>query len=403
MKVLYIDVVCKSGSTGKIVHELYTAANQAGDTAAVCYGRGAKVEGENVYKFGLDWETVAHAALTRLTGLTGCYSYFSTRRLLRFIDEFKPDIIHLHEPHAYFMNLKPFFNYVKAHKIPLVYTFHCEFAFTGKCGFTNECERWKNGCGNCQRLNEYPKSAFLDFTSKMWRDKQELLTGLNMLICTPSKWLAGRVKESFLSEYDVRVVPNGIDTNVFCQKDYAHLRKSHGLGDEKVVLAVAPGILEDTRKGGAEVLKLAESMRDEKVRFFLIGADKSAENLPENVTVIQRTENQQELATYYSMADVFVICSKMENLPTTCLEALCCGTPVAGYDAGGTAETAPEGLGLFCRYGDTAALRENVKALLDNPPEPEAFAALRERYSSAHMYAEYDKIYHEVIDKENSL
>lgn len=398
MRILYVDVVCKSGSTGKIVYELYSAVNAAGDTAAVCYGRGAAVEGENIYKFGLDRETLLHAALTRITGLTGCWSYFSTKRLLRFIDEFKPDIIHLHEPHAYFLNIKPLFEYIKAHNIPLVYTFHCEYAYTGKCGFANDCERWKTGCGHCPRLKEYPKSAFLDFTAKMWRDKRKMLAGLNMTICTPSKWLADRVKASFLADYDVRVVPNGIDTEVFRPTDYAELKKRHGLNDEKVVLAVAPKILEDPRKGGAEVLKLAESMREENVRFFIIGADKPAENAPENVCVIQRTENQRELAAYYSMADIFVICSDMENLPTTCLEALCCGTPVAGYDAGGTAETAPEGLGLFCPYGDTQALRENVKALLDSSVQPEDFAAVRERCSSAHMYGEYSKIYRQIMD-----
>lgn len=398
MRILYINSVYRRGSTGKIVHELYTAANAAGYTAAVCYGRGAKIDGENVYKFGIDRETVLHAALTRVTGLTGCYSYFSTRRLLRFIDEFKPDIIHLHEPHAYFVNIKPLFNYIKAHKIPLVYTFHCEFAFTGKCGFSNDCERWKTGCGNCPRLGEYPKSVFADFTAKMWRDKREMLAGQNMIICTPSKWLEDRASKSFLSEYPIRVVPNGIDTALFAPSNYDGLKKRHGLTDEKIVLAVAPGILTDTRKGGAEVLKLAESMRDENIRFFLIGADKPAENVPENVTVIQRTENQKELAAYYSMADVFVICSKMENLPTTCLEALCCGTPVAGYDAGGTAETAPEGLGLFCRYGDTTALRENVKSLLNVPPAQETFDAVRRKYSVEQMYAEYEKIYGEMLN-----
>ncbi|MBP3538479.1 MAG: glycosyltransferase [Oscillospiraceae bacterium] len=400
MRILYINSVYRRGSTGKIVHELYTAANAAGHTAAVCYGRGAEVEGENVFKFGLDWETVAHAALTRVTGLTGCYSYFSTRRLLRFIDEFKPDIIHLHEPHAYFVNIKPLFNYVKAHKIPLVYTFHCEFAFTGKCGKTSGCERWKTGCGNCAGIKEYPKTMFFDFTAKMWRDKREMMAGQDMVICTPSKWLANMVAESFLGGYTVRVVPNGIDTELFRPVDYQEIKTRHGLTDEKIVLSVAPGMLSNPHKGGAEVLKLAESMRNENVHFFLIGADKPEENVPENVTVIQHTENQKELAAYYSMADVFVICSDMETYPTTCLEALCCGTPVAGYDAGGAAETAPDGLGLFCRYGDTATLRENVTALLNNPPEAAAFESVRERCASAWMYAEYEKIYHDILNKD---
>lgn len=401
MRVLYIDSVCKSGSTGKIVYALYTAVNENGGEAAVCYGRGADVDEKNIFKFGLRWETALHAALTRVTGLTGCYSFFSTRRLLRFMDSFKPDIVHLHEPHAYFVNLKPLFEYIRAKNIPLVYTFHCEFAYTGKCGFANSCDRWQTGCGECPQLGEYPKTMFFDFTAKMWREKRALLTGQRMLVCTPSEWLAERVRQSFLSGFDVRVVRNGIDTALFRPRPYAHLRERHGLTDERVVLAVAPYIME-ARKGGRDVLRLAESMKDDNVRFIIIGVDDMNESFPDNVIALGRTENQQELAEYYSMADVFVICSAMENFPTTCLEALCCGTPVAGFASGGTAETAPAPLGRFCAPSDICALRDNVRALLAAPPAAQEFDAARERYSMGRMYAEYDKIYRALLEKNSA-
>lgn len=397
MRILYIDSVCKSGSTGKIVYSLYTAMNARGDVAAVCYGRGNEVAEENIFKFALDWETALHAALTRLTGYTGCFSFFSTRRLLRFIDEFRPDIIHLHEPHAYFVNLRPLFEYIRAHDIPLVYTFHCEFAYTGKCGFANECTLWRAGCaGACPQLREYPKALFFDHTERMCAEKKRLLSGLNMTICTPSKWLAERVGQSFLKEYDVRVVPNGIDTALFAPRPYDALKARCGIGEEKVVLAVAPYMM-DERKGGRDVLRLAESMRDDNVRFILIGVDDLTESFPDNVTALGRTENQQELAAYYSMADVFVICSRMENLPTTCLEAIACGTPVAGFAVGGTAETAPAPLGRFCEYGDIDALRDNVRSLLAAPPPAAEFDAARRRISSARMFEDYSAIYAEML------
>lgn len=398
MRVLYIDSMCKSGSTGKIVYQLYTAIREQGGEAAVCYGRGAEVREENIFKFALDWETALHAGLTRLTGLTGCYSFFSTKRLIRFIDEFKPDIIHLHEPHAYFVNIKPLFEYIRGHEIPLVYTFHCEFAYTGKCGYANDCNLWQNGCkGKCPQLREYPKTLFFDFTEKMSREKRNLLTGLNMTVCSPSQWLADRAEMSFLSDYNVRVIPNGIDTEVFSPRPYEHLKKRHGLTDEKIVLAVAPNIMQDARKGGREVLKLAESMKEENVKFILIGVDDLTEKFPDNVIALGRTENQQELAEYYSMADVFVICSSMENLPTTCLESVCCGTAVAGYDVGGTAETAPASLGRFSTAGDIEALKANVIKLLKNPPEKGAFDAQRKIFSAAHMYESYSEIYREML------
>lgn len=397
MRILYIDVLCKSGSTGKIVYELYTRARADGHEAAVAYGRGAKLEEENIFKFGLDWETAFHALMTRVTGWTGCFSPISTRRLLKYMDQFKPDIVHLHEPHAYFLNLKPFFNYLSRHKIPLVYTFHCEFAFTGKCGHPLGCENWKTGCGNCPNLRDYPKTLFFDHTAAMLRDKLALLGKQKMIVTSPSQWLADRTAQSMLN-CDIRVIKNGIDTeNVFYPRSFEHLRIRHGLDNEKVVLAVAPGLM-NQHKGGQYVLKLAERFRGENIKFFLVGLDNNEldRDFPENVIALGRTENQAELAEYYSMADCFVICSDMETLPTTCLEAVCCGTPVVGFDVGGTAETAPAPLGLFCDYGDMDALENNLRRMLNNPPASGEIEKLREKYSPEHMYREYIELYKEV-------
>lgn len=400
MRILYLDVLCKSGSTGKIIYELHTRAKADGHVSAACHGRGREVEEENIFKFALDWETAFHALMTRFTGLTGCFSPISTRRLIKYMDAFKPDIVHLHEPHAYFINLRPFFDYLARHNIPLVYTMHCEFAFTGKCGHPLQCENWRTGCGNCPNLRDYPKTLFFDFTAKMLAEKLELLNKQRMVITSPSAWLAGRIKESLLENKDVRVIPNGIDTeSIFYPRSFEHLKQKHALKGEKIVLAVAPGIMSE-HKGGAEVLRLAESFRDKNVKFILIGmsAEEAQGSFPANVIPLARTEDQQELAAYYSMADCFVICSDMENLPTTCLEAVCCGTPVAGYDVGGTAETAPAPLGLFCSYGDIEALGKNVLELLASPPDKTAFERAREGFSSKAMYEAYMKIYKEMLD-----
>ena len=401
MKVLQINSVCKKGSTGKIAYELYKRGNEAGHEFAVCYGRGKKIEEERVFKFGLDLETVFHALMTRLTGYTGCFSPLSTRRLISFIDGFQPDIIHLHEPHAYFLNLKPFFEYLGEKKIPLVYTFHCEFAYTGKCGYSYDCDRFEKGCGNCPRLAEYPKTAGPDHTAAMHKAKKKLLERQNMLIVCPSRWLAERSKRSFLKGFDTRVIKNGIDTeNTFYPRskdEYAHLLKLHGMENEKIVLAVAPSFISDKRKGAEYVLRLARRMTGQNVRFILIGVDAEIEDKPENVIALGRTENQQELAEYYSMADCFVICSEMENLPTTCLEAVCCGTPVVGFDVGGTAETAPEPIGLFGPYGDMDALEKNLLTMLGRSPKQSEFAQFRQEYSSVRMFGEYSKIYKELL------
>jgi len=258
------------------------------------------------------------------------------------------------------------------------------------------------GCGSCPRLREYPKTIGPDRTAAMHAQKKKLLEGQNMLIVCPSRWLAERSKKSFLKKFDTRVIKNGIDTeNVFYPRtrdEYAPLLKLHGIENEKIVLAVAPCFITDKRKGAEYVLKLARRVAGKGIRFIMVGVDAGIEEPPENVIALGRTENQQELAAYYSMADCFVICSDMENLPTTCLESVCCGTPVVGFDAGGTAETAPAPVGLFGPYGDMDALEKNLLTMLENKPAEGEFEKLRQEYSSAHMYEEYSKLYKEFLD-----
>lgn len=272
-KILLIDVNCKNSSTGKIVYDLYQNLKREGREAAVCYGRGEKVQGHNIYKFGLDWETNIHAALARVTGYNGYFSHFSTQRLIKFIEEYKPDIIHIHELHAYFVNIKPLLNYIKKKGIPVVWTFHCEYMYTGKCGHANECKKFQTECHNCPALKEYPKSLFFDCTRKMFRDKKKLLSDFDMTIVTPSKWLADRVKLSFLKNKKLRIINNGIDSSIFYKMDGSKIKKQLGIPEEnKVVLTVAPNIMSEA-KGGNWVVKLAEKMQGENISFVLVGAN----------------------------------------------------------------------------------------------------------------------------------
>lgn len=364
MKVLLIDVNCKNSSTGKIVYDLYTEVNKSGHTAAICYGRGSKINEPNIYKFSSNIEMYTHALLTRLTGMTGYFSYFATRNLIKFMDKFKPDVVHLHELHAYFVNIAPIVNYLKEKKIKTVWTFHCEFMYTGKCGYAYECEKWKSECGHCSQVKEYPSSLLFDFTKKMFKDKKRLLDDFNNLtIITPSKWLADRVKQSFLSDRDIRVIHNGIDTlNIFYPRDYGHLKEKHNITDEKIVLSVAPNLMSE-RKGGKWVIELAKLLKNEKIKFILIGVDDINEKFDENIIALGRTENQHVLAEYYSMADITVLTSAKETFSLVCAESLACGTPIVGFDSGAPREIAPEGYGIFVPYGEIEKMKNIIASI----------------------------------------
>lgn len=271
-RVLLIDVNCKFSSTGKIVYNLFKGLKEDGREAAICYGRGDEIHEEGIYKFGLDWETNIHAGLARITGYNGCFSPLSTKRLIAYIEKFQPDVIHIHELHAYFVNIKPLLEYIKKRKIKVVWTFHCEYMYTGKCGYTYDCKKYVSGCDNCPAIKEYPKSILFDKTKQMYLIKKKLLEDMDVEIITPSKWLADRVKLSFLKDKKIRVIHNGIDINIFHPMNVDDLKKQLNISPkDKVVIAIAPDIMIE-RKGGKQVLKLAKSMIDQSVVFVLVGA-----------------------------------------------------------------------------------------------------------------------------------
>ena len=396
MKILLVDVNCKNSSTGKIVYDLYEKLNADGMEAAICYGRGPLVKEKNIFKFGLDFETCFHAGLSRLTGLNGCFSLFSTLRLINFVKKFKPDVIHIHELHAYFINIKKFLNFIKKLKAKIVWTFHCEYMYTGKCGHSNECDKWKIECKKCPLLHSYPKSLFFDFTKRMFGTKKNVLSNLDFTIVTPSNWLLNRVKESFLKDKKALVIHNGIDTtNLFFPREDSEiqsLKDKYKLNGKRIVLSVAPDIMSEN-KGGEKVIEISKSFINTDVQFVLVGI-KNEFSAPNNVTLIKRTSNQVELAHWYSMANVFLICSKRENFPTTCLEAVCCGTPIVGFDAGGAKETAPYPFGKFVEYGDIDSAVKEIETFLSLKSKPFGIREFGDKnYSKKNMYLAYKQIY----------
>lgn len=400
MKIALIDVNYSKSSTGKILKDLKYYFESRGNNVLACFGRGDPVNETSVIKVSSDIETYIHAGLTRLTGYTGGFSYFSTKKLIQELSTFKPDIVHLHELHGYYVDLYEVVEWLIDNNIPVVWTFHCEFMYTGKCGHAYDCVKWKHGCGKCPALADYP-AAFFDRTASMYVKKKNLFSDFDKLkIVTPSSWLLNRVKQSFLSDKDSRVIHNGIDTtNVFYPRKSIPNKLVSFDFSKPTVLAVAPYILDES-KGGEWVITLAERFGLE-MNFILVGVDDLTRIYPKNVFVFARTSDQSELAEFYSVADLFLICSKRENFPTTCLEALACGTPVIGFDGGGAHETAPPPYGKFVEYGNLDKLERIIRdhcAKLDMLADYELCRAFAVRsYAKEVMAENYFKLYLESI------
>lgn len=348
MKIFQINTVCGTGSTGRIAVDIAHVLEKEGHECCIAYGRGNAPSDVDSFRIDSKKEVYLHAALSRFTDAQGLYSTSATERLIQKIRDYDPDIIHLHNIHGYYLNYKVLFQFLSRYNKPIVWTLHDCWAFTGHCAYFDyvHCDRWKTECHDCPQKNTYPTSWLLDRSQENFRLKKSLFTGIkNLTIVTPSHWLAGLVKQSFLKEYPVEVIHNGIDLNVF-KPTHSDFRKRYHLEDKKIILGVASPWT--PRKGLKDFIKLAELL-DEETRIVLVGLnDKQIKSLPENIIGIKRTNNPQELAGIYTTADVFFNPTYEDNYPTTNLEALACGTPVVTYNTGGSPESA----------GDTAVIIE---------------------------------------------
>ena len=341
MKILQINSVCGRQSTGKIAASIKKELNRNGHTCVIAYGEENSIVDADDYHIGSEKDRYIHGVYTRMLDAHGFASQKATQRLIHFIENFKPDIIHLHNLHGYYLHVESLFRFLKAYKVPVVWTLHDCWPFTGHCTYFSfiGCEKWKEVCNNCPQHMEYP-SSILDRSEKNFRLKKELFSEIeNLTIVTPSYWLKSLVKQSFLQKHNCVVIPNGIDINVF-RKRNSSLREKYRLEGKKIILGVAS--VWNTRKGLPYFCELAHIL-DDSYQIVLIGlSKKQIIELPKEILGISNTENQVQLAQWYSTADVFVNPTLEDNYPTTNIESIACDTPVITFDTGGSGESAAQ-------------------------------------------------------------
>lgn len=397
MRIVQINGGAK-GSTGKIMMGIAEVARAQGHevmcaSPITTTNRNAG-EDCGYYRIGTFNSRRVNVALARITGFNGCFAWFETYKLLKKIDEFKPDIIHLHNLHDSYINLPMLFSYIKKHNVPTVWTLHDCWSFTGQCPhFTiAKCDRWKAGCHNCPQYKEYPASLY-DNTKKMWQLKKKWFTGVkNMTIVTPSEWLAGLAKESYLKEYPIQVINNGIDLDVF-KPTHSNFREQYGIpGDKYIVLGVS--FAWGYRKGLDCFAEMAEKLGD-KYQIVLVGTDGEIDkNLPKNIISIHRTQNQKELAEIYSTADVFAMPTREENYPTVNMEAIACGTPVVTFNTGGSPEMLNEKVDRVVPVDDVNKMMSEIRKICENMRlSSEAFRSKAKEYIMEDRFLEYIDLY----------
>ena len=326
------------------------------------YPKAIKINDKFYYKL--------QALKSRIYGNLGFNSKNATKKIITILEKTNPDVIHLHNLHGHNVNLQMLFCYFKKRSnIKIIWTFHDCWAFTGHCPHFAmvKCDKWKSGCYKCPQYSIYPKSLF-DNSKKMYALKKRLFTGVeNMTIVTPSEWLAGLVKQSFLKDYPVKVINNGINLSVFKPTE-SDFREKYGISaDKKILLGVAFGW--GVRKGLDVFIELYNRLSAEKYQIVLVGTDKKTDKqLPKGIISIHRTQNQTELAEIYSAADLFVNPTREDNYPTVNMESIACGTPVLTFRTGGSPEMVTEKTGSVVDCDDIAALESEVKRICETSP-----------------------------------
>lgn len=396
MKILSINLGNFS-STGSIAQGIKQKAEQSGIEYILAYPFDIhnKVSQKDDWVIGNRFGRNCSVALGMLTGFNGCFSLFSTIKLLCRMNRYCPDILHFHNLHNNYINLPLLFRYVKKKRIKVVWTLHDCWSFTGQCPYFDMvgCDKWKTGCYSCPKYTEYPK-ALVDNTKRMWRLKKKWFNGVeNLTIVTPSVWLADLVKQSFLSSYPVQVINNGIDLNVFKPAD--DVKKRYGWSSNKIVLGVAFDW--GKRKGMDVFVKLAHRLPQD-YKIVLVGIDESVQqDLPSNILALGRTRSQQELAEIYSAADVFVNPTREENYPTVNMEAVACGTPVITFKTGGSSEILDDTCGSVVDRDDVDSLeKEIVRICSEKPYSKGACIKKAEEFDKTKRFREYLKLYERI-------
>ena len=411
MKILQINTVFPYGSTGKIVECIHDTLMHENDfESVVVYGNGKSLHKKNIYKIGNVILGKYNALLSRITGVMYGGCFFSTNKLIGIIKKEKPDIVHLHCLNGHFVNIYRLVTWLKKHSIKTVLTLHAEFMYTGGCGHSIDCNQWstRNGCGHfgCPRYRSDMHSWFFDRSRTMWKRMKKAFDGFNdnLLVVSVSPWLMERAKRSpIFEDKKHEVILNGVNTDVFHFYDTSELRSQMGLNGVKVIFHATPSFDDNINniKGGYYVLKLAEKMLDENVKFVVAGNYPEGLNVPPNVILLGKVSDQEQLAKYYSMADVTLLTSKKETFSMVTAESLCCGTPVVGFKAGAPEQIAIPEYSSFVDFGDIESLHEEMKKFLAKSfLKIDIELTSNRKYAKQTMIQNYIDIYNELDNKQ---
>ncbi|PUB28533.1 glycosyltransferase involved in cell wall biosynthesis [Elizabethkingia sp. YR214] len=404
MKILQLNVVSNSGSTGRIAESIGKYIVIGNGESHIAYGRyGNPSSFSKTYRIGDKFDIYMHVLKTRFFDRHGFASKTATKRLIQEIDVIKPDLIQLHVIHGYYLNIEILFHYLSNLNIPIVWTFHDCWAFTGHCSHfvSIDCQKWQTHCNRCELISAYPKS-YTDNSYSNFLKKRDLFNSVkNLTIVSPSSWILSEVNKSFFKGVRTVLINNGINLEKFKPILSNFLKLKFNFAKEIIILGVASTW--DKRKGIDDFLRLAKKL-DDRYRIIMVGlTEEQINKLPPDIIGITKTESIEELAEYYSVADVFFNPTYEDTFPTTNIEALACGTPVVTYDVGGSPEILDESTGVVVPKGNIDLVIEAINKI--NKKTTDYYSnncrlRAEKKYNEEDNFKKYIDLYQKLINKE---
>lgn len=400
MVLLQINVDANNGSNGSIARDIGTMAIERGWKSYIAYGRKHIPCDSELIRIGNNLNVRIHGLMTRLFDLHGLGSIISTKLFLKKVEKIKPDIVHLHNIHGYYINYKLLFEYLIKHNIPVVWTFHDCWPFTGHCGHFESycCNRWKSECYDCPAVHDYPTSWFIDRSTKAFDLKKKLFTSSEILhVVTVSYWLKYLVEESFFSNYPIHVIYDGIDTETFIMRG-SNLRRIYGLENKFILLSAAANW--SVSKGWNDYIKLSTMLPNDCVIILVGVTDQQREALPEKIIGVPRQESKIKLAEYYSMADVLLNLSYQETFGMTTAEAMACGTPGISYNRTACPEVLSPDTGIVVEAGNMEQILIAIAEIKKNGKSYYSGACRQrvlEKFNFRNVNHQYFEIYEKIL------
>lgn len=404
MKRLLQINTCITQSTGRIAQQIGEKAISDGWESYIAFpARAPKVESKSkLIVIGTKVDQYIHALMTRIFDCCGFLSRRATKQLIKQIEAIHPNVIHLHNIHGYYLNIPVLFDYLKKSGIPVVWTLHDCWAFTGHCVHYTcvSCFKWKSECYDCPRKKTYPNSFLLDRSKQNFELKKRAYENMpNITLVPVSHWLGREVSQSILGKYKIHVIQNGIDVNVFRPRrdSVAGIKKKYGLCGKYIILGVATGWSEEV--GLSTFFRLRKQL-SEDFAIVMVGCTPNIlKQLPDGIIGISRTNNVDELAEIYSAADILFNASYQETFGLVTAEAISCGTPVIVYNSTACSEIVTSETGYIAEVKNEIQVLNYIleDKMLDSTQRKVRSEKCRQ-YAIAHFdknikYQEYIKLY----------